>query len=107
MSNPSVVQLISHKMILSSADNTLIRFDSCQIRNCMSMPIEDDDVVEETETVTIRLERTVDLDNRITIGVSSGVIEIMDNDSMYIIIVPIEIYPAKLISDHYSSISSG
>ena len=53
------------------------------------MPFEDDDVVEETELVAIRLERTFDLSNRITIGVSSsGVVEITDdNDSMCFVVI--------------------
>ena len=65
------------------ADNILMGFDPCLIQYCVAVPTEDDDVVEKTKRVVIHLERTDDLDNRITIGVPSGEIEIMDNDSVY------------------------
>ena len=47
------------------------------------MTIEDDDVVEKVERIVIRLERTADLNSRIRFGISSGVIEVEDdNDGM-------------------------
>ena len=68
---------------VDDSDDQLIRFSPCQRRSCVAVSIEDDDVVERTERVVIRLERTDDLNNRIRFGVSSGVIEVEDdNDGM-------------------------
>ena len=64
---------------MSSIDDLMIRFSPCQRSNCAVVTIEDDDVVERTERVVIRLERTDDLNNRIAIGVSSGVIQVEDD----------------------------
>ena len=57
----------------------MISFGPCQTTSCAVVAIEDDDVVEKTERVVIRLERTNDLSNRISIGTSSGVIEVEDD----------------------------
>ena len=65
------------------SDDQLIRFVPCQRSSCADVAIEDDDVVEKTERVVIRLERTDDLSNTIRFGVSFGVIEVEDdNDGM-------------------------
>ena len=73
---------------MSYIDDLLISFSPCQRTSCAVVAIEDDDVVEKTERVVIRLERTVDLINRIRIGLSSGVIYIEDdNDGMCCIII--------------------
>ena len=61
------------------SDDQLIRFVPCQSSSCAVVAIEDDHVVEKTERIVIRLERTVDLSSRIRIGVSSGVIEVEDD----------------------------
>ena len=46
----------------------------------MLVAIDDDDVVEKTETIEIRLERTDNLSNRIRLNVSSGEIEVEDDN---------------------------
>ena len=69
---------------IDDSDDQLIRFAPCERSSCEVVAIEDDNVVEMTEKIVIHLERTDDLSNRITIGVSSGVIEVEDdNDSMW------------------------
>ena len=67
---------------MSYIDDLLISFSPCQRSSCAVVTIEDDDVVEKTERVVIRLERTADLNSRIKIGVSSGVLEVED-DGMF------------------------
>ena len=46
----------------------------------MNVTIENDAVLEDTESFDVTLERTFDLDNRITLDPVDGVIEITDND---------------------------
>ena len=71
---------------IDDSDDRLIIFNPCRRISCTVVAIEDDDVVEKTERVVIRLERTVDLNNRIRIGVSSGVIEVEDDhDGTYVL----------------------
>ena len=68
---------------VDDSDDLLIRFSPCQRSSCAVVSIEDDDVVEKIERIVIRLERTVDLNSRIRFGISSGVIEVEDdNDGM-------------------------
>ena len=68
---------------IDDSDDQLIRFGPCQRISCAVVVIDDDNVVEKTESILIRLERTDDLSNRIRLGVSSGEIEVEDdNDGM-------------------------
>ena len=75
--------LLSFSPLISYEDDSgdqLIRFSPCQRSSCVVVSIEEDDVVEKTERVVIRLERTDGLSNRIRIGISSGVIEVEDDN---------------------------
>ena len=54
-------------------------FNGCDRRSCVNVPFDDDDAVENTERVSITLRETVGLNNRISIGKSSGVIEVADD----------------------------
>ena len=47
----------------------------------MNVTIENDVVLENTESFDVTLQRTSDLDNRITLNPVDGVIDITDNDS--------------------------
>ena len=49
------------------------------------MPIKDDLVVDLGESMNIQLERTPDLNSRITLNRVAGVIQITDNDGVYIV----------------------
>ena len=46
----------------------------------MNLPIVDDEIVEETESFKVTLERPTDLDGNITLGEVDGVVEMTDND---------------------------
>ena len=62
--------------------NTLT-FDACDTRQCTEISIENDMIVEITESFFVTLERTPDLDSRITLNPVDGEIEITDNDGVY------------------------
>ena len=49
----------------------------------MYIPIEDDRILENIESFILTLERTSDLDSRITLDPVNGVVEIIDNDGRY------------------------
>ena len=63
----------------ANSDDLLMTFNRCAKRSCVGVPFEDDDEVENTERVSITLRETVGLNNRISIGKSSGVIEVADD----------------------------
>ena len=59
-------------------------FNPCDRSACVNISIPNDEIVEESEMIAIRLERTVGLSNRISLVTSSGVIEVTDdNEGMY------------------------
>ena len=60
-------------------DDLLMTFNGCDRRSCVDVPFDDDDEVENTKRVSISLRETVGLNNRISIGKSSGVIEVADD----------------------------
>ena len=64
----------------TALSSTLLTFDECVKRRCVNIPIVDDMLDEMTESFSITLHRTAALDNRITLGLVDGVIEIIDND---------------------------
>ena len=47
------------------------------------MTIRNDVILENIESFDVTLERTSDLDSRITLNPVNGVVEIIDNDGMY------------------------
>ena len=61
----------------------ILEFGSCDTRQCTEIPIVDDMIVELTESFFVTLERTPDLDSRITLDPVDGGIEITDNDGVY------------------------
>ena len=65
------------------AVSSILIFDSSQ-SSCVFVSIVDDDVVEETESFTISMERTPGLDKNIHFEPVSGDIKIIDNDGMFV-----------------------
>ena len=54
-------------------------FAPCARQACVHVPIENDAQLEQTKTVSYRLERPAGLDNRITVSSSSGRLTICDD----------------------------
>ena len=59
----------------------ILTFESCDTRQCTSVTIIDDQVLEATETFFANLTRTGGLDIRITLDPVVAVVSIVDNDS--------------------------
>ena len=59
-----------------------INISSCTDRQCESIQL-DNSIVEESDNITIELERDEDLDNRIVLGNRSAVIESESDRSNY------------------------
>ena len=57
-----------------------MRFHPCDHQKCVDINIVDDQAEEKTETFELTLERTSDLDNRISLRPVTALIEIRDND---------------------------
>ena len=58
--------------------STALRFERCGNRSCTNISIQSDLIMEETETFTITLDRTLGLDPRIQLDPSEGVVTIFD-----------------------------
>ena len=56
----------------------------CERRHYVNVTIENDDVLEDTESFDVTLERTTGLDSRITLDPVDGKIEITDNDGKFV-----------------------
>jgi hypothetical protein len=63
------------------AVSAILMFAACDTRQCVNVPIADDETLELTETFTVTLDRTPTLDTRITLNPVDGDIKILDNDS--------------------------
>lgn len=63
--------------------SVIVEFDTCDNRSCVLLNVVDDLVLEVDETLDITLNRTADLDSRITLDPTEGEVVIVDNDSMY------------------------
>ena len=63
--------------------STILMFEACQKRSCVTVTIVDDDILEMTESFDVTLERTPGLDSRITLRPVDGVVEITDEDGEY------------------------
>ena len=63
---------------------TPLKFDSCETRQCTNITIMNDMLVENTESFSVTLVRTADLDTRITLDPDVGEIVITDG-SFYIL----------------------
>ena len=59
---------------------TSVRFDACQRVQCALLNITDDYTVEQTETFSVALLRSPDLDSRIYLSTANASVFIIDND---------------------------
>ena len=62
--------------------SNILEFARCDTRQCIQIPVVDNRTVELTESFFVTLERTSDM---INLGPVSGMVEITDDDGMYII----------------------
>ena len=60
--------------------STTLMFAACETQRCVNVTIVENIIVESIETFCITLERTPDLDSRITLNPVTEEIEIIDND---------------------------
>ena len=60
--------------------STILLFDTCQTKQCALIRIEDDEIIEDVENFFVTLERTTELNERITLDPVDGEIQINDND---------------------------
>ena len=63
---------------------TILMFGACERRRCVNVTIENDVVLEDTESFDVTLERVTGLDGRISLDPVDGEIEITDNDGMFV-----------------------
>ena len=61
-----------------TAVSALMMFDSCDTRQCMEIAIMNDGILENTESFSVTLVRTPDLDPRITLDPVTGETKITD-----------------------------
>ena len=59
-----------------------LKFLTCQKRACASIQIFDDDITENEESFIVSLERTSDLDSRISLSPNTAVVTILDDDDV-------------------------
>ena len=64
--------------------NVILLFAACQRRSCVNVTIIDDEMLENTESFNFTLERTTGLSDRITLDPVDGVVEIIDDDGMFV-----------------------
>ena len=65
-----------------TAASVILMFAECETRRCVNISIVDDLTLEMAESFDISLNRTADLDSRITLNPAEGTIQIIDNDCM-------------------------
>ena len=65
-----------------------LMFSSCDVRKCINVTIENDDITEQNETFSVSLQRTATLDSRITLNPKSATVHITDDDGMHYTSVP-------------------
>ena len=70
----------------AAAVQTIVQFNACQRRRCISIPIVDDELLENTEYFNLTLERN-GLHERIKLDPTDGVVQITDNDSMCTVVI--------------------
>ena len=75
------------------AVSALLIFNSCESRHCIDILITNDEVLEDTESFSVTLVKTADLDPRITLDPVTGETKITDNDGTVICIIGYSIYP--------------
>ena len=81
--------------------NSILSFDACQTRRCINVTIVDDLVDEPLEYFNFTLERTPDLDTRISLNPVDGRIAIIDNDGKYIICMKWDILTIPFIPPQF------
>ena len=64
---------------------TLLSFDACEMRRCVNVTIVNDVVLENVESFDVTLDRAPELDSRITLSPVDGIVEIIDNDGMFLL----------------------
>ena len=65
-------------------EREILRFGACETRQCLMLPIVNDDVIEDMESFSIHLEKSLGLSNRFTVDLSVKVINITDDDGKYV-----------------------
>ena len=63
-----------------TATSEVLTFAACETQRCVNVTIIDDLTLETEETFDVTLNRTADLDNRITLDPAAEEIQIIDND---------------------------
>lgn len=68
-----------------AVDNNYFEFLTCQQRSCVDIRIIDDEVIEQTETFSLRLETISDpvLANRILLNETMATVHLIDNDGNF------------------------
>ena len=60
-----------------------LNFSGCEERVCVSPTIVDDDIVENEESFIVSLERTSDLDSRISLSTDTTLVTILDDGNYW------------------------
>ena len=76
--------------------NTPLLFQPNQRRVCVTIPIEDDDMVEQTESFTVILRGTQDLHEAIRLTQTNGFVVIIDDDGTLITVIFITVINANV-----------
>ena len=63
--------------------STIVTFGECDSRQCVTITIEDDEVLENVESFFVNLSRSPGLDSRITLNPVIAEVQITDNDGMW------------------------
>ena len=58
----------------------MLRFGACETRSCVNLSIMNDVTLEPVKSLHVNLERTTELDSRITLNSVDGEIDIIDDD---------------------------
>ena len=90
ITSPTCVSVYTHCFLFASSVSpadftslaTVLSFDECDTRMCVSITIVDEMMVEMTESFDVTLDRTTSLDSRVTLGLADAVVEITDSDGI-------------------------
>ena len=66
-------------------------FYPCDVRKCISVTINNDNITEKTEAFSVSLQRTATLDSRIALNPKSATVHITDDDGMHYTSVPLSL----------------
>lgn len=70
-----------------------VEFETCESRSCVEITIVNDRILEIDETFSVVLNRTSDLDSRITLDPTEAEIIIIDDDGTWFHISLLSIFP--------------